>query len=123
MMHFKADGHTKYVVEAFKLIAQVKATLTPRMAYRLTRHGTELAIQIVVMETTSFLGLCNEQMNHLFKDDINTFRVDITEKSVERSSQAINLGYLVLQKHISTVLKASTNAHTTVKDAYAVKLA
>ena len=78
MLHFKADGCTKYAVEAFKLIAQVKSTLTPRMAYRLTWNRT--CNSNGGDGSNISLDLHNEQLNRLFKDDINTFRANITEK-------------------------------------------
>ena len=34
MLHFKANGHTKYAVEAFNLQAQIYATLSPQMSHR-----------------------------------------------------------------------------------------
>ncbi len=83
MLHFKADGRTKYAVEAFKLISQVSATLTPQMAYKLvwnrtcnTKGGEGNNIS---------MNLENEHLNRTFKDDLNA---NISEKSVCRSSQA-----------------------------------
>lgn len=40
MLHYKADGRTKYAVEAFNLLAQVQATLTPQMSHRLVWNRT-----------------------------------------------------------------------------------
>lgn len=87
MLHFKADGRTKYAVEAFNLLTQVKATLTPQMAHRLVWNRT---CNPKGGEGKNVpLDLHNEHLNRVFKDDINTFRANISDTSVSRSSQAI----------------------------------
>ena len=40
MLHFKANGHHKYAIEAFNLLAQINATLTPQMSHRLVYNRT-----------------------------------------------------------------------------------
>ena len=78
MLHFKADSRTKYTVEAFNLIGQVSATLTPRMAYRLVWNRT---CNLRGGEgNTILLDLQNEHLNRTFKDDINTFRANISDR-------------------------------------------
>ena len=87
MLHFKSDGRTKYAVEAFNLLAQINATLTPRMAYRLMWNRT---CNPKGGEGNNIsLDLRNEHLNRTFKDDLNTFRANISEKSIARSAQAI----------------------------------
>ena len=105
MVHFKADGRTKYAVEAFHLLAQVNATLTPQMAHRLIwnrtcnpKGGEGKNIQLDVR---------NEHLNRVFKDDINTFRANISSDSVDRSSQAIGPMMDVL-KVVDTTLHVKT---------------
>jgi len=105
MLHFKADGRTKYAVEAFNLLAQVKATLTPQMAHRLVwnrtcnpKGGEGKNVQ---------LDLHNEHLNRVFKDDINTFRVNISPTSVSRSSQAIG-PMMDMLKAVDTTLHVKT---------------
>ena len=87
MLHFKADSRTKYAVEAFNLIAQVNATLTPLMAHRLVWNRT--CNMRGGEGNNKPLDLQNEHLNRIFKDDINSFRANISERSVARSSQAI----------------------------------
>ena len=71
-------------MEAFNLLAQINATLTPQMSHRLVYnrtcnlHGRNIP-----------LDLQNEHLNRAFKDDINTFRSNISDSSVARSSQAL----------------------------------
>ena len=50
MLHFEADGRTKYAVEAFNLLAQVKASLTPQ--WPTGWCGTARVIPKEVMERT-----------------------------------------------------------------------
>ena len=87
MLYFKADKHTKYAVETFNLLSQVNATLTAQMSHRLVWNRT---CSIDGGEGRNIaLDLQNEHLNHAFKDDINTFRSNISDSSVTRSSQAI----------------------------------
>jgi len=87
LLHFRGNGRTKYALEAFRLISQTSAVLSPRSAHQLTwnrtcnpkgGHGNNIP-----------LDLENEFLNRVFKDDINTFRANITTKSVDRSSQSL----------------------------------
>ena len=94
LLHFRTTGHTKYALEAFKLISNVEAILSPWMAHQLfwnrtcnsrggQGHNIPLDLQI-------------EHHNRVFKDDIGTFRSNITEHSVTRSGQVIGpLGSLL----------------------------
>ncbi len=86
MLHFKADGRTKYAVEAFNLISKVNATLTPQMACRLIWNRT--CNPKGGEGNNVSLDLRNEHLNRTFKDNINTFRANISDKSVARSSQS-----------------------------------
>ena len=87
MLHFKANGHTKYSVEAFNLLAQIYATLSPQMSHRLVYNRT-CNVRGGVGRNIA-LHLHNEHINRMFKDDLNTFRANISESSVSRCSQAI----------------------------------
>ena len=87
MLHFKTNGRTKYALEAFNLTAQINATLTPRLAHQLmwnrmcnTKGGKG---------KNKELDLHNEHINRVFKDDVNTFRSNITVHSINRSGRAI----------------------------------
>jgi hypothetical protein len=86
LLHFKANGRTKYSIEAFNLIAQINALLTARKAHQLiwnrtcstNNHGENKP-----------LDLQNEHLNRELKDDINTYRAQLTEKSIDRTGHAI----------------------------------
>ena len=87
LLHFKVDGRVKYAVEAINLLAQVNGLLPPGMGHQLiwnrtcnlnggAGHNIPLDLQM-------------EHFNRVFKENINTFRSNISEKSISRSSQAI----------------------------------
>ena len=85
LLHFRV-GRTKYTLEAFEFLALTSALLTTRKAHQLTwnrtcnrkgGHGNNIP-----------LDLDNEFLNRVFKDNINTFRQNITSHSVDRSSQS-----------------------------------
>ena len=76
MLHFKMNGRTKYALEAFNLTAQINALLTPQLAHQLmwnrmcnTKGGKG---------KNKELDLHNEHINRVFKDDVNTFRSNLT---------------------------------------------
>ena len=84
LLHLRADGRTKYAIETFRLVAQTSALLSPRKAHQMIwnrtcnpKGGSGNDIP---------LDLQNEFLNRVFKDDINTFLSNITQRSVERSS-------------------------------------
>ena len=105
MLHFKADGRTKYAVEAFNLLAQVNATLTPQMAHRLVWNRT---CNPKGGEGKNVpLDLHNEHLNCVFKDDINTFRSNISESNVSQSSQAIG-PMMDMLKAVDTMVQVKT---------------
>ena len=105
VLHFKEDSRTKYAIEAFNLVGQVNATLTPQMAHKLTWNRT---CNIRGGEGNNLpLDLQNEHLNRTFKDDINTFRANISDKSVSRSSQAIGPITDIL-KQVDSVLSVKT---------------
>lgn len=89
LLHFKENSRTKYALEAFRLIAHTSALLSPRKAHQLIwnhscnpKGGCGRNIP---------LDLQNEFMSRVFKDNINTFRSDITTQSINRSSQSIKV--------------------------------
>lgn len=87
LLHFKASSHSKYATEAYHLVTQVKALLSPRRAHQLVwnrtcnpKGGDGNNVE---------LDLHQEHLNRVFKDDINTFRANITDASIKRSGNAI----------------------------------
>lgn len=109
LLHFKANGRSKYSVEAFHLIAQTNALLTARKAHQLiwnrtcsTRHHGE----------NKPLDLQNEHLNRNLKDDINTFRAHITQRSIDRTGHAIGPTMHVLENFDKeTLVKPASGKH------------
>lgn len=101
MLHFKTNGRTKYALEAFNLIAQINALLSPQLAHQLmwnrtcnTKRG---------QGKNKELDLHNEHINRVFKDDINTFHSNLTEHSIARSGHAIGPTMKIIE-HFDKVL-------------------
>ncbi len=87
LLHFRENGRTKYALEAFRLIAQTSALLSPRKAHQLTWNRT--CSPKGGQGNNIPLDLDNEFLNRIFKDNINTFRANISTHSVDRSSQSL----------------------------------
>ena len=102
ILHFKVDGRVKYAVEAINLLAQVNGLLPPEMRHQLiwncTCNLTGGAGKNIPLD------LQMEHLNRVFKENINTFRSNISEKSISRSSQAIR----PIQQLINTFDKVNT---------------
>ena len=110
LLHFKADGRIKYSVEAFHLLALVNALLPPHMAHQLTWNR---ACNVSGGEGKNIpLDLMVEHYNRVFKDDINTFRSNIGENSISRSSQAIGIMKELLERFDSIIkIKKPSGRH------------
>lgn len=87
MLHFKVNGRVKYAVEAINILAQVNDLLPPAMGHQLIWNRT--CNLTGDAEKNIPLDLQMEHLNRVFKENINTFRSKISEKSISRSSQAI----------------------------------
>ena len=123
MLHFKADHRTKYAVEAFNLLAHVYAVLAPRKSHQLVWNRT--CNKRGGPGNNIPLDLQNEHLNREFKDDINTFRANITPKSIARSSQAIAPLSELLQKmdhHLSVKRPSGRHVGPGVKQGFEVVL-
>ena len=110
LLHFKVDGRIKYSVEAFHLLAQVNALLPSHMAHRLIWNRT---CNVSGGQGKNIpLDLMVEHYNRVFKDDLNTFRSNIGEKSVSRSSRAIGIMKEMLDKFDSSIkIKKPSGRH------------
>lgn len=107
LLYFKNDGRTKYALEAFKLIAQTSAMLTPRKSHQLTWNRTCNSNGGIGKNVP--LDLKNEFFNAAFKSDLNTFHSNITQHSVQRSSQSIQCVQDTLENfdHVTDLYKDS----------------
>lgn len=110
LLHFKVDHRVKYALEAFNLLAQVNCLLPAHKAH-----------QLIWNRTCNFNGgkgnnipldLQLEHLNRVFKDNINTFRANISETSVCRSSRVIGpLKELMDKFDKSMGIKVPTGKH------------
>ena len=96
LLHFKQSGHTKYAYEAFRLLAQVNVTLTPKQAFEAmwnrvccTHNGLSNNIP---------LDLELEHLNRVFKDDLKTFHTHLSEKSIRKTANAASAFDNILRK-------------------------
>lgn len=87
LLYFRGNGRTKYAVEAFRLIAQTSALLSPRKAHQLIWNRT--CNPRGGLGNNIPLDLQTEFLNRVFKEDINTFPSNITSNSVDRSAQSV----------------------------------
>ena len=101
MLHFKTNGRTKYALEAFNLTAQLNALLSPQLAHQLMWNRT--CNTKGGQGKNKELDLQNEHINRVFKDDINTFRSNLTEHSIARSGRAIGPMMKIIE-HFDKVL-------------------
>ena len=87
LLHFKGNGRTKYAVEAFRVVSQTSALLSPRKAHQLIWNRT---CNPKGGDGNNIpLDLQNEFMNRVFKDSVNTFPSNITSASIDRSAQSV----------------------------------
>ena len=85
-LHFKQNGNTKYAVEAFRLLAKVNITATPRQRHELiwnryvsTRNGRGHNRPV---------DLQMEFFNRVFKEDLKSFHSHLTPAIVKRTANA-----------------------------------
>ena len=86
MPHFKA-GHTKYALEALRLLMQVNITLSPNLAHQVMWHRC--------VNTKGGLGrnipcdLHNEHVNKLLKHIIVNMGPNLTETALQRAARSV----------------------------------
>ena len=86
LLHYRAESSRSkymYAIEAFRLLAQINALLSPRMAHELIWHCTVNVNGGAGNNIPMDLHL--EHLNRVFKDNNNTFRAHIFEQSVKRT--------------------------------------
>lgn len=86
LLPFKEDGRVKYTVKAINLLAQLNGLLPPGMGHHPICNHTCTLIGDAGHDIP--LDPQMEHFNRVFKENINTFRSNISEKSISRSSQA-----------------------------------
>ena len=95
--NFYFCSHSKYALEAYHFLTQVMALQSPRQAHQLMWNRT--CNPKGGAENNVELNLHQEHLNRVFKDDINTFRANITEGSIKRSGNAIGAYFIILTFH------------------------
>ena len=112
LLHYRAESsRSKYAIEAFHLLAQINALLSPRMAHELIWNRTVNVNGGAGNNIPMDLHL--EHLNRVFKDNINTFRAHISEQSVQRSSRAIAPVKAILEAFDkATSVKQESGHHT-----------
>ena len=94
LLHYRAESsRSKYAIEAFHLLAQINALLSPRMAHELTWNRTVNVNGGVGNNIPLDLHL--EHLNRVFKDNINTFRAHISEQCTAKLK-----GYCTSESHL-----------------------
>jgi L1 cell adhesion molecule like protein len=111
LLHYKQSGHTKYANEAVRLLAAVKATLTPKESFELTWNRTCSTRNGIANNIP--LDLHNEHLNRMFKDDLKTFHSHLSEKSVNKTANATTAVYDMLSNFDEELkLKADIGKHS-----------
>ena len=114
LLHFCANGRTKYALEALTLQFQL-ATLSPSLVHQLTwgrfvnTHGGR--------GRNIPCDLFNEHVNRLFKDAVQKMGANFTEKATTRVARSISqLQKLSDDFDVQTGVSQPTIAHTTKDD-------
>ena len=114
LLHFRANGRTKYALEALTLQFQL-ATLSPSLVHQLTwgrfinTHGGR--------GRNIPCDLFNEHVNRLFKDAVQKMGANFTEKATTRVARSITfLEKLSDDFDAQTGISPPTTAHTTKDD-------
>ena len=86
LLHFKQSGHIKYAYEAFRLLAHVNVTFTPKQAFEATWNR--------VCSTHNGAGsnipldLHMEHLNRVFKEDLKSSHAHLTERTISKTANA-----------------------------------
>jgi L1 cell adhesion molecule like protein len=86
-LYFKISNCPKYAYATLELLAQVNGLLTPRMAYSLTWN--RFVNHQGHMYSNHPMDLDLEHDNKCFKNDICSYRGEITERSVNRVGRSV----------------------------------
>ena len=112
MIYFKHAKHVNYAKEAFRMLANIYALGTPRLAQQLTWGR--------VVNTHGGLGhnisldLHMEHMNKKLKECVGSFGVNVSEKLFVRSGKSLR-GIMDVCDHFDDIceLKPLSSRHTT----------
>ena len=115
LLYYKAFGHHKYAIAAFRLIANVTAVLTEQQAHQLTWN------RFVSNRGGKGHNMSNdfrlENWNNLTKELLKHLGVNLNERCAERESNAIAfLEEILMSIDINLKVTRPSGKHTVKKD-------
>ncbi|XP_070572406.1 uncharacterized protein [Ptychodera flava] len=119
-LYYKVSNCPKYAYATLELLAQVQCLLSPRLAHRLTwNRSVNWQGKI---DTNHPMDLDIEHDNKVFKDDVTSYRGEITERTINRVSRSINTTEAILNHYDKvTKIRKASGKHTrqdTTDDVY-----
>ena len=112
-LYYKISGCPKYAYGTLELLAQVQWLLSPRMSYRLTWN--RFANSQGFLHTNLPLDLDVEHNNKLFKNDIHTYRGELTDTTIHRVSRSLDISDAVIKSYAKcTGISMPSGQHTDV---------
>ena len=115
LLLFKANNRTNYSIEALNLLAQIKYTLSPRMAAQLMWNRTVNVHGRPSKNISSDLHM--EHLNRLCKSAISGMGSNVTEVSVQRVGRAIKcLGDGMVNFDKQHLIHEESGKHTVKSD-------
>ena len=110
-LYFKISSCPKYAYATLELLAQVNGLLTPRMAYSLTWN--RFVNHQGQMDSNQPMDLDLEHDNKRFKNDICSYRGEITERSVNRVSRSVESTDEIVENYDKkTTVRKPSGRHT-----------
>ena len=109
-LYFKVSNCPKYAIAILQLLAQVNCLLSPRLAFSLTWN--RFVNNQGKVDTNYPMDLSIEHDNKAFKNDIHSFRGEITDKSITRVSRSVEPTDAILASYDkATAVKAPSGKH------------
>ncbi len=120
-LFYKISGCPKYAYATLELLAQINYLLSPRLSYSLTWN--RFVNHKGLIDSNHPMDLDVEHDNKSFKTDIHSFREEITDKSISRVSQSIEVSNAILASHDkSACVRKPSGRHTKISNEDDVKI-
>lgn len=120
-LFFKISKCPKYVFATLELIAQINYLLSPRLSYSLMWN--RFVNHKGYLESNHPMNLDVEHDNKAFKTDIHSFRGDITDRTISRVSQSIEVSNAILECYDkSTHVRKPSGKHPKISNEDDVKI-
>lgn len=110
-LFYKISNCPKYAFATLELLAQLSCLLTPRMSYSLTwncfvNHKGKV-------DSNHPMDLDLEHDNKYFKNDIHSYRGEITDRSIDRVSRSVESTNAILDSYDNnTAVRRPSGRHT-----------